>query len=151
MVVIINRLTSALRFHRWHFILHIIITIIIIVIVIAIIITPLPPVSILYCRQSPQLWALKAEKAVVITSCRRLRNCCYCCCVIRDFDTLIIYSRLLSRAHNPEPATPTSPRFYGPIYIQTHFRALFPRKIESPPCLWAHWKHKISKRKTELN
>ena len=29
-----------------------------------------------------------------VPSCRRLRNRCYCCWVIRDFDTLIIYSRL---------------------------------------------------------
>ena len=28
-----------------------------------------------------------------------------------------------------------SRRFYGPVYFQTHFRALFPAKIESPPCL----------------
>ena len=53
MVVIINILTSALRFHRWYFILHIIITIIIIVIVIVIIITPIPSVPLLYYRQSP--------------------------------------------------------------------------------------------------
>ena len=53
MVLIINRLTSALRFHRWHFILHIIITTIIIVIVIVIIITPIPSVPLLYHSQSP--------------------------------------------------------------------------------------------------
>ena len=40
-------------------------------------------------------------------------------------------------------------RFYRPVYFWTHFRARFPAKIESPPCVWAHSKYKISKRKNK--
>ena len=44
---------------------------------------------------------------------------------------------------------PLSQRFNGPVCFWTYFRVLFPAKIESPPCLLAHSKFKISKRKTK--
>ena len=43
-----------------------------------------------------------------------------------------------------------SPRFQQPVYSLTHFRALFPAKVEAALRPWAHSKYKISKRKTKL-
>ena len=56
-------------------------------------------------------------------------------------------------SHNPERATPILDLCHGAFTDQFIFRHilwhLFSAKIESPPCLWAHSKYKISNRKTK--
>ena len=69
--------------------------------------------------------------------------------------SIIIIVIAIAGAHNPEWATPILGLCHGVFTDQFIIRHVlghfFPVKTESPPCLWAHSKYKVSKSKTKCH